>query len=369
MMSPMQITGTTTAGSLKLMLVERLPTTVILATLALIFSGASILNEHSITPLITFLIITQALSLIVAPRHPHISTGIYITAVLGALLAGHSTGMELFLGVFLITAITATGHHLLALLIAVTITLGGFYSPAEAHFNFEAIALMIFCIIVTLAYLLGLWIHRNHQQHLNTQRTQQARRQQLTSLLHDSIAADLTSVIVQVEKLAITTPQRHDELKEIARTARNALDRTRQLLTTLNTHPNSEPTTSLPITLDTTTKRLRDHGFTVTTTTRLDTPVTMALHNTALERVLSETATNIIKHATPHSTVAIDTTSDDEGVTITVTNHHTPTQATPTDSTHLGLTSMSQTLHALGGTLTTRSNAQEWVTVAHFPFL
>lgn len=368
MMSPMLIPPTNTAGSLKLMLAQRLPTTVILATLALIFSSASILNEYLITPLITVLIITQALSLIVAPRYPRISTGIYITAFLGALLAGHSTGVELFLGVFLITAITATGHHLLTLLVAVTITLGGFYSPDKAHFAFESIALMIFCTIATLAYLLGLWIHRNHQQRLNTQRAQQARRQQLTSLLHDTIAADLTSIIAQVEKLAITTPQRHDELKDIARTARNALDRTRQLLTTLNTHPNTAPTTSLPITLDTTTKRLRDHGFTVTTTTRLTTPVTMTLPNTALERVLSETATNIIKHATPHSAVAIDTTSDDEGVTITVTNHRIPVQAKPTGSIHLGLTSMSQTLHTLGGTLITRSDEQEWITIVHLPF-
>ncbi|WP_246815794.1 MULTISPECIES: sensor histidine kinase [Corynebacterium] len=351
------------------MVSQRLPTTVILASLALIFSGASILNESPRTPLITVLIMTQALSLIVAPRYPRISTGIYITAFLGALLAGHSTGVELFLGVFLITAITATNHHLLTLLVAVTITLGGFYSPHEAHFTFEAITLMIFCTIATLAYLLGLWIHRNHQQHLNTQRIQQARRQQLTSLLHDTIAADLTSVIAQAEKLAVTTPQRQDELKGVAGTARNALDRTRQLLTTLNTHPNTEPTNSLPIILDTTTKRLRDHGFTVTTTTRLATPVTMTLPNTALERVLSETATNIIKHATPHSTVAIDTTSDDEGVTITVTNHHTPAQAKPTGSTHLGLTSMSQTLHTLGGTLIIRSDEQEWITIARLPFL
>ena len=63
----MLIPPTNTAGSLKLMLAQRLPTTVILATLALIFSSASILNEYLITPLITVLIITQASSLIVAP--------------------------------------------------------------------------------------------------------------------------------------------------------------------------------------------------------------------------------------------------------------------------------------------------------------
>ncbi|MGM1323635.1 sensor histidine kinase [Corynebacterium macclintockiae] len=349
---------------------QRLPTTAILASLALIFSGASLFNEDSPTPLITtVLIVSQALSLILAPVTPRIIAGIYITTFLAALLTGHSAGLELFLGIFFITTITATGHHLLALLIAVTITFGGFYSPNKANFTFELIALMVFCTIITLAYLLGLWIHRNQQQHLDTKRAQLARRQQLTSLLHDTIAADLTSVIAQVEKLAITTPQHRDELRSVARTARNALDQTRQLLTALNTSSNAEPTTSLPITLDTTTKRLRDHGFTVTTTTQLATPMTMPLPNTALERVLSETATNIIKHATPGSAVVIDATSDDEGVTITVTNQHTPARASRTDSTHLGLTSLSHTLHALSGALTTHSSDQEWITVAYLPFL
>ena len=350
------------------MLAQRLPTTMILATLALIFSGVSIFDENPRTPLITALIIIQALSLIVVPRHPRISTGIYITAFVGALLAGHSTGVELFLGIFLITAITASGNHLLAVLVAVTITLGGFYSPDKARFTFELTALIVFGTIAVLSYLLGLWIHRNYQQHLKTQRAQQTRRQQLTSLLHDTIAADLTSVIAQAEKLAITTPQRHDELKSVARTARNALDRTRKLLTTLNTHPSTEPTASLPITLDAITKRLRVHGFTVTTTTRMATPVTMTLSNNALERVLNETATNIIKHATPRSAVVIDTNSDDEGVTITISNEYCPTHYTPTGSTHLGLTSMSHTLHAVGGALSTHSNDQEWVTVVHIPF-
>ena len=349
------------------MLAQNLPATLILATLALIFSGVSILNENPITLLFTILIITQALSLILTLRYPRVSTIIYIIAFLGALLAGHSTGLELFLGIFLIAAITATGHHLLALLVAVTITLAGFYSPNEAHFTFELIALMIFCTIAALAYFLGLWIHRNHQQHLNAQHTQQIRRQQLTSLLHDTIAADLTSVIAQVEKLAITTPQSHYELKNVARTARNALDHTRQLLTTLDNHPNTKPTTSLPITLGTTAKRLRSHDFTVTTTTRLSTPVTKTLPNTALERVLNEIATNIIKHATPHSAVVIETVSNDQGITIIVTNQHLSARATSTDLTHLGLASMSHTLNALGGTLTTHSNDHEWVTIVHLP--
>lgn len=344
------------------MIVQRLPVTLILAALALIFSGASILDEDPTTPLITALIIIQALSLIAAPHHPHISTGIYLTAFLSALLAGYSTGLELFLGVFLTTTIAATGHHLLAALITAIITLGGFYTPDEAHFTFDPIALMIFCTIIGFAYLLGIWIHCNHQQHLHAQRTQQTRHQQLTSLLHDTIAADLTSVIVQLETLAIITPQRHDELTH---TARTALDRIRQLLTTLNTHPNTESTTSLPIALGNTTKRLRNHGFTVTTTTQTHTPVTLPLHNTVLERFLSETATNIIKHATAHSPVTINSTSNEKGVTITITNHHNLTTTPVKDSTHLGLTSMSHTLHTLGGTLTTHSDDHQWITTSY----
>lgn len=202
---------------------------------------------------------------------------------------------------------------------------------------------------------------------LNSQRTQRIRRQQLTSLLHDTIAADLTSVIVQLEKLAITTPERNAELKNVARTSRDALDKTRQLLTTLNTQPNSGSTPSLPTTLEAMVQRLRDHGFTVTTTTDLTTPVTMTLHNTALERVLSETVTNIIKHATPQSLVTVSASSDDQGVTLTITNAYTPKKRT-SESPRLGLASMSNTLYTVGGALKTRSNNKEWVTTTHIPF-
>lgn len=349
------------------MLAQRLPTTLILSALALIFSGAGIIQHYPTTPLFTALIIVQALSLIAAPNHPRISTATYIAAFITALLASYSTGFELFLGVFLITAITTAGHHILAILSATIITLGGFYSPTNARVEFDIGAMTIFITIIALAYLLGLWIHHTHQQHLNSQRTQRIRRQQLTSLLHDTIAADLTSVIVQLEKLAITTPERNAELKNVARTSRDALDKTRQLLTTLNTQPNSGSTPSLPTTLEAMVQRLRDHGFTVTTTTDLTTPVTMTLHNTVLERVLSETVTNIIKHATPQSLVTVSASSDDQGVTLTITNAYTPKKRT-SESPRLGLASMSNTLYTVGGALKTRSNNKEWVTTTHIPF-
>ncbi|WP_311342903.1 sensor histidine kinase [Corynebacterium riegelii] len=349
------------------MLDQRLPTTLTLSALALIFSGAGVIQHNPTTPLFTALIIIQALSLIVAPNHPRISTATYIAAFITALLVGYSTGFELFLGVFLITALTATGHHILAILSATTITLGGFYSPTNARIEFDIGALIIFITIIALAHLLGLWIHHTHQQHLNSQRTQRIRRQQLTSLLHDTIAADLTSAIVQLEKLAITTPERAAELKNVARTSRDALDKTRQLLTTLNTQPNSGSTPSLPTTLEAMSQRLHNHGFAVTITTDLTTPVTMSLHNTALERVLSETITNIIKHATPQSLVTVSATSDNQGVTLIITNAYIPKKKT-SESTCLGLTSMSNTLYTVGGALNTRSDNKEWVTTANIPF-
>ena len=152
------------------MLDQRLPTTLALSALALIFSGAGVLQHYPTTPLFTALIIIQALSLIVAPNHPRISTATYIAAFITALLVGYSTGFELFLGVFLITALTATGHPILAILSATTITLGGFYSPTNARIEFDIGAVIIFITIIALAHLLGLWIHHTHQQHLNSQR-------------------------------------------------------------------------------------------------------------------------------------------------------------------------------------------------------
>ena len=226
--------------------VQRFPTTFALATVALIFGVVGIANETEVTPLFTGLVIIQALSLIGSPRYPFASITTYIAAFIGTLLAGHSTGLEIFLGIFLITALIATDRQLLAAVIATTITLGGFYSPIKGHIHFDLIALFIFLTIILLAYLLGFWINRNHKQRHHDQLLRKSRIQELTSLLHDTIASDLTSLIVQLETLALTTPQRHKELKKAAHTARNTLDRIRQLLTTLNTQPNTRPTASFP---------------------------------------------------------------------------------------------------------------------------
>lgn len=347
---------------------QRFPATLVLATLALIFSAAGILGDTTAAPLTTGLIIIQALSVIMSPIHPRICSATYIMAFLSALLAGHSTGLELFLGVLLLTVIAATGYYLLSVQAAAIITLGGFYSPVGTHFEFDLVALVVFLTIAALAYLLGFWIHRYHQQHQQTQRTQQACQKQFTSLLHDTIAADLTSLTVQLEKLAIITPQRHDELKRAAHIARGALSCTRQLLDTLNTQPGAHPTSGLPSLLGNLSQRLRDHGFNVTTTTNLATSVSMTPHNTALERVLSEAVTNIIKHTTAHSDVTINAISNEQGVTLTITNAYASTKNTCSSTMNFGLTSMSHTLHAVGGRLKTHSDGHEWVTEAHIPF-
>lgn len=348
--------------------VQRFPTTLALAALALIFSSISIIADAKVTPLITALIIIQALSLITSPSHPCPSAAAFIISFAVALLVGHSTGIEIFLGVFLITAITATGHFILSTLIAVSITLGGFYSPLKSRIEFDPVALIIFLTIITLAYLLGFWIQHNYQQRLASQCAQQDQRKQLTRLLHDTIAADLTSLIVQLEKLAITTPERHTELKNTACKARDSLNNVRQLLTALNTQSDTSPTPNLPTTLEELTQRLRDHDFTVTTTVDLTTPVTTTLHNIALERVANEAITNIIKHGTARSAVTIDATSDDQGVTFTATNLHTFTKQKDSASDQFGLTGMLNTLHAVKGTLTTCSDNEKWILTAHIPF-
>lgn len=350
------------------MFAQRFPTTLLIAALALVFSSVGMLYERPATPLVAIFIVIQSLSVISASSRPRISTTVYLMSFTAALLAGHSTGVELFLGVFLIAIVTAIGRNFLAALIIFIITLGGFYSPTEESIKVDLVALIIFLTIASLAYFLGFWIHGNHQQRQHAENLHRIRSQKLAGLLHDTIAADLTSVIVRVEKLAIVEVGNQDELKSIAITARSALDKIRQLLSTLNSQPNACNTPSLPNALDTLTKRLRDHGFTVTAITDLSTPVTMQLHNTALQRMLRETVTNIIKYATPHSEVNIEAKSNNQGVTLTITNTHTARNKKSSGSTHLGLSAMLDNLHAVGGTLRTRNTECEWVTTAHIPF-
>lgn len=350
------------------MFAQRIPITILITIIAFIFGGVSMLYEGPTTPLVTALILTQACGLILAYSRPRIGTAIYLMSFAAALLAGRSTGLELFLGVFLVAVVASVGHRILASSIIPIITIGGFYSPIEAHVKFDLVALFIFLTITTLAYFLGFWVYNNYQLHQQSQHMHRTRRRRLANLLHDTIATDLTSVIVRLEKLAIVESANQEELKSISITARSTLNKTRQLLETLNARPSSSRTQSLPGTLETLNKRLRDHGFTVISTMDLATPVTKHLHNAILDRMLREAVTNIIKYGTPQSVVNIDVKSSERGVTITINNSYAKAGEKSPYSTHLGLSSILENLHAVGGALKTHSTDREWTITAQIPF-
>ena len=347
----------------------RLPVGAALMTIAVLLCAFRLLPFGNTDAVGVALFIVQAACLPLAVQYPRGSAALYSLSFAVAIVLGYSPGIMLFAVLFLIVTITSVGRHGAAIALTLVVTILGFYSADEQRFIVDSTALLIFFFLAISALSTGWWIWRVRKQRVEDNIKADLRRREITSLLHDTVAADLTSLIVKLEKLAITTPERSDELTHAAQTARSAVTHTRALLGELNA-PESERGSTASVPLSTTLNRIIDelqsHGFRVDSTVRLNPPVSSSLINLALERTLKEATTNIIKYATPASEVTLNAHADRDDIDITIGNVHRR-QRSSAGSSKLGLQTMQSNLEAISGTLTIENDPQRWILRLNIP--
>ena len=199
------------------------------------------------------------------------------------------------------------------------------------------------------------------------------RKESLIRTLHDSVATSLTSVIMRSEALSVrhtTEPEIHAELTAIADQARTSMQEIRSLLDVLHQDTGSRKSESeLPVSqqLVTLAKFIKDHGFTVALTdTRLHMPLN-ADSLVALQEILGEIATNIIKYAKPRSVVSITVNDNEDMVIIRIENSLHNFETKLHLSSGMGLPAISQLAATLGGAVNTISNSTNWTTELRIP--
>ena len=186
--------------------------------------------------------------------------------------------------------------------------------------------------------------------------------------LHDTLARANTHIVLLAQN-ARNNPHDHHQtttaLNDIITTGRQSVTDLRTMLRLLrqdtNTPLNPTPTTDLPTALTQAHHDLTTAGLHTTITHQGDLTNLPPTLTTTLTRILHESTANMIKHAAPDAqcTIQLDITDTHAELLVInpLANHHHDQQL----SSGLGLLSIQERTHALGGTTTITPTDHQWI--------
>lgn len=236
--------------------------------------------------------------------------------------------------------------------------------------------------LVALAWVVGGAVRRRQAAELRVmelaEQAQLARdreRSLLARELHDVVAHELTIIAMQATLMRMSTDEAEIATARsvIEQTSRRALDELKRLLMVLRTNDAPPDSTSaqqasVATVVDGVADQLRALGHEVEASCRCgEMPRSVEL---AADRVLRESATNIVKHSPERSRVWIEVVGDGEALGLEVANElggpSSPRGALK--STRLGLPGLQERLSLLGGVFAAGIEADRWVVRARIPY-
>ena len=203
-----------------------------------------------------------------------------------------------------------------------------------------------------------------------TARTEALRNQRalIARELHDTLARANTHIVLLAQN-ARNNPHDHHQtttaLNDIITTGRQSVTDLRTMLRLLRqdttTPLDPTPTTDLPTALTQAHHDLTTAGLHTTITHQGDLTNLPPTLTTTLTRILHESTANMIKHAAPDAqcTIQLDITDTHAELLVInpLANHHHDQQL----SSGLGLLSIQERTHALGGTTTITPTDHQWI--------
>lgn len=301
--------------------------------------------------------------------NPYVLISITITLLGGAL------GLTSFLALVLITLLLRKNAVIWALAVGYASGFSGFYNPSTHAFEFDHIAVLVWSLLLCASFAIGLWLRRSDYRATAIQQELRDRKETMAGILHDSIAANLSAITTKLEALAFqnekNNPDLAQDLSTVADTARITITHTRQLLDSLTTSrlemdDQAACVASLGELIDKAVHSLTNQGFRVVPKLSLQAQPYPLSTLRILDHAVTEAVTNIIKYATPYSTITLEVTENSANTTITFTNLYRPRSST-NDSSRMGLWLLRQELDALAGELSLTSTNETWTAVMTIP--
>lgn len=282
--------------------------------------------------------------------------------------AGFDLSSVVFSVVITIAVLAAQGLFWYAALLAGCMLISGFYSADQRKFDYDVPSLILSSLLIGGAFVAGFLVHLYHTRWREERERARERKFELARQLHDTVASDLTALIVKLEGMAIMVPECADELRICAQSARQAMFDTRQLLQSLTDRKQLAiiEMINLENVLETTTARLAAQGFNVQSrfeVSRLEAPEPIV---EVLRQCLQEVVANVIKYADLASVVELRVCVESWRLLVSVAN--TPANETRCEySEGRGLGNIATTLARVSGHLQLKQSPGCWMVTLSVP--
>lgn len=332
-------------------------------------------NSHIIDP--SYLVMALAITAlpVVTALWPRLGV-VLLAVVLAVLLVTDSLpGLLWFTYVVIVGVLAIRGRVWLSLIASGLLAVNEILSALNSDSGFRVEGTFASVVICAAIVAMGTLIHRSNQRAAADAAAARARREALSWELHDNVANSLTSIVTRAELHAMSLGEQSEhypEARGIAEAARGSVSELRTMLNTLGQEKNEggekeagRKTVSLHSALDSAVDQLEAVGFDVVWQPSDDYRVPPQQAE-VVRQCLGEAVVNVIKYGDRADPVSIDVSLTPELLVIRIANAIMDTVPT-TDSSRLGLNSMSAKLAAAGGGLTVQDGPEEWVLQMEIP--
>ncbi|MFF5624614.1 sensor histidine kinase [Microbacterium sp. NPDC012755] len=213
------------------------------------------------------------------------------------------------------------------------------------------------------------------EERLRSSRIVQDERQRIADDLHDVVAHDLTGIAMHAQLLARTADEeeRRRSQDAILAASRQALTDLRRVVNVVHTERpeavGAIPGYDIAGAIDALRHELVAAGYEVRVDVRAGITGTSRLTVSAIERILREAGTNIIKHAHPPQLVSIEVRRDEDVLRLRVWNSMTisAARAARLPGSGYGTMRMQERTQLLGGRFIARPDGDGWLLDAALP--
>lgn len=307
--------------------------------------------------------------------------GIATGMLLGFLLAVplEDTRLSLLTVPMVLLVASSRGRWLLVALFAAWYLpiLGLIESGSPADLARYVAGLSVWAFALALSVLIGWqthWLTRARDRLSREQAVAlKAQRRAIARNLHDTVAQATTAIVVRAEAGKLrpgVDPELIEDLDYIASVGPHSLRDLRGMLVAMRTDDGAQPaialrTETVSEMLDKQVSGLTNAGFAVRVLVQADIDAPPESIRYTLNCVISEAATNILRHGRPGSDCAIMIADADDELQIVVRNETGGRSPVPTNQ--FGLIGLAERVHALGGEVETLAQDRSWVLQVRIP--
>lgn len=341
---------------------------------AIILVMLTVATDSALTPGALLLAALGVTLTPVALRFPLWASAGY--SALFAITVWHAEWRSLIMllwGAVLLGVVASRRPWYVALIPAVLLTAISAIDPQPQGFALADIATTSFmALLFTLGVVVGALAGDVAAERRALREQAQAQREAIMTMLHDSVAATLTSAVLRSETLALQ-PSADDAVRDtaaaIADDARRAMGEVRDLLWVMKDDSDAVGSARRPLedTIEDCAQLLRSHGFACAPSVRLPRSLRSRGLPRELDLVFTEVMANILKYAAPGSVVTLSAAGESRGVAVEIRSASAVRQSDAHMSTGLGLGDIAGRIDSAGGRYSGGAQGTEWVTSVWLP--